>query len=267
VRERDRVVESLRVFYDRQGLSPGEKFCCPHAAECIRDAAPRTLVHGAEAHVGTRYGAALRLVVISLDTGGGAATVEERTRMIEDLPGTRLNPHMRGTLEITAELLRPDISEEQPFPYFAMINAAKCSGDDSSMNMVPGSLYDRCRLFAWEELELLAPQVIVSQGRRARAVLPRGKRPARGSVDVIARELGSQHWVAEWLWALTSRYLKWIPVSGTQALAVITPHPSARGGQWQRFAVLDMKALAWLVRGLLPLRAVGQAAAADGRGC
>jgi hypothetical protein len=245
---RERLADRLCAFYEQRGLSVGDKFSCVHAGDCIRDAGDRMLTHGAEAHLGTSYGTALRVVVVSLDTGGGSDDLENRTRIIENLPGTELNAHMRGTRAITRELLYPDIGEDEPYPYFAMINAAKCSGADRKRDMVPDTLYERCRPYALEELQLLAPEVVVTQGQRGRAVLPPGERPVRESVDALAHQLGTLDWVAEWLWALTSRYLKWISVGEGPALAVITPHPSARGGQWQRFAALDMGPLAWLVR-------------------
>jgi hypothetical protein len=253
---RRQVVEGLRVFYDERGLSPGPAFSCMHANDCIRDAEGRALAHGAEAHVGNSYGTALRVVVISLDTGGGSDDLENRTRIVEDLPAKQLNPHMRGTRAITRELLQPDIGESEPYPYFAMINAAKCSGADGKRDMVPATLYERCSPIALEELRLLAPEVVVTQGKLARSVLPRGERPAQESIDAIAKKLGTLDWMAEWLWRLTSRYLKWVSIGEVQALAVITPHPSARGGQWQRFAALDMRPLAWLARGIVQKCAV-----------
>lgn len=256
--QRELIFEQLHAFYRQRGLS-ADSFACQHATDRIRDAAPLLLAQGAEAHLGTRYGAALRVLVMSLDTGGSADTVAGRTSIIESLPGKQLNPHMRGTQAIAAELLRPDIGEEEPYPYFAMINAAKCSYDNGKMHMVPASLYERCRPFAWEELQLVAPEVIVTQGKRARDVLPSGKRPTRTSVDSFAKEIGPLDWVADWLWALTCRCLKWIQVAGTDALTAVTPHPAAQGGQWQRFAALNMKPVAEPVRALVVQRRTARA--------
>ena len=60
-------VENLQAFYDREGLLVTD-FKCMHASACA-DAAGGTLSRGAEAHVGSRYGEGLRVVVVSARAG------------------------------------------------------------------------------------------------------------------------------------------------------------------------------------------------------
>lgn len=243
---RESVVDDLRRFYDQEHIAVGA-FACAHKDDCCADAA-RPLTHGAEAHVGTRYGEVLRVAVVSLDTGGGSDPIEKRTKIIEDLAGKKMNRHMTGTTTLLAALLGADIGDASPFPYFAMINAAKCAAHDERRDMVPASLYERCLPFGRSELDLLKPQVIVAQGNRARAVLPKGKRiDPKLLTDTIERE-GLPAPVGTWLEALTNEYIRTVEVGENCAIALITPHPSARGGQWRRFASVNLAPVSWLVQ-------------------
>lgn len=246
------IVEALEAFYSDHGLRP-QTFGCRHREACERDAHPRLLAHGAEAHVGREYGTAMRVVVVSLDTGGGVADLDERTRVIEALATERtLNPHMRGTTVLLSALLRRDIGTKAPYPFFAMINAAKCSGKNKGMAMVPASLYERCREFGVAELALLSPQLVVAQGVRARLLLPSAEKLDNSLLQSLSVRMGSsQSWIPEWTKALASRYLRRLHLSSGDPLALLSPHPAARGGQWQRFRDLDMKPLVAIIHMIL----------------
>ncbi len=135
-----------------------------------------------------------------------------------------------------------------------MVNAAKCSGDDESMKMVPAALYERCKQFGRQELGLLMPEVVIAQGARARAMLPKGERIENTRVSELARAFGlDQAWLVDWLHTLVSRYLRWIHLSDARVLAMLTPHPASRAGQWQHFELVDLRPLVQVVRGLVGL--------------
>jgi uracil-DNA glycosylase len=246
---RHEVVSRLRALYDEHHIAPGPHFACIHNDACTRDAG-RPLTHGAEAHVGTRYGEVLRIAVVSLDTGGGSATIDRRTEIIESLEGRPLNPHMKGTTSLLKVLLEPEIGDSSPYPFFAMINAAKCAATDGKRDMVPATLYDRCRGYAQSELRLLEPHVVVAQGQRARAVLsPRNGIPYDRVIATVTARLPSiPSPFASWLANLAREYLREVPLADHLVLALLTPHPSARAGQWQRFERLDLLPVAWLAR-------------------
>jgi len=245
----DAVVAQLRSFYQNEHIAVAA-FACPHQSFCDNVAMPRPLAHGAEAHVGSHYGETTRVVVISLDAGGDSEDLSARRDTIESI--TNPNPHMRGTIRILNALLGSDLNGQSPLPFYSMINAAKCSAVDRR-DMVPWELYERCCRFARSELEILEPQVVVTQGVQARQVLPSERQHIPPSwLDTVLQRLPAQSPpIRSWLIALGKEYLRTCQVGATTAITLEVPHPSARGGQWQLFDRVSLEPLSWLVRQLL----------------
>lgn len=240
-------VEALRAFYLGARIAV-RAFACPNVDRCIQAAAPRKLTHGAEAHVGSRYGDRERLVVVSLDAGGESKDLETSRTRFETI-GDSPNLHMKGTIQMLGALF----NEDDPLPFFAMINATKCSAV-GSRDKVPDQLYWKCRRHALEELRILMPDLVWTQGTMAREVLPS---PVSLPADDLARMVGDlperEPPVASWLRDLAGQYLRvCTQPEGQTFLAVLTPHPAARMGQWQMF-LPSMKPLVWLVRRWLEL--------------
>lgn len=249
VTTRDATAMRLRSFYDEHQIAK-QRFACIHKHECICDAAPRPLTHGAEAHVGTRYGEVLTIVVVSLDTGGGSDTLDRRTEIVEQLDHRSLNRHMKGTTRLLRALLGPDVGDSKPYPFFAMINAAKCAATDGKRDRVPDSLYERCRSYAQAELQLLLPDIVVAQGPMAAQVLSARTHIPKDRVTAVTEHFSSSPSGA-WLSALAEEYLRQVTLDDHVALGLLTPHPSSRNGQWQRFERLDLPPVAWLARALV----------------
>ncbi len=161
-----------------------------------------------------------------MDVGGGnfTQTIQFRSESIESL-GRSLNPQMKGTRQFLSALLRPDIGENPPFAFFAMTNAAKCSGSDDSMNKIPNSLYSRCKPYALEEIGALQPELVWLQGRTVGGVVGdrfkfdtttmSGLGP---EVDCLVREFVGRIWLND-----------------QPTVCVETPHPSDRYGRWAQF--------------------------------
>jgi len=252
-KERDRLLRELREFYDANDLAT-YRFDCQHLPYCekLAQSAGRGLKNGAEAHVGSRYGERLRVVVVSLDSAGGTFDLEERQKDIESVWGrSKINPHMRGTIRLLQQLFDID-SDTSPLPFYAMTNSAKCTADDGKPNMVPDELFERCRPYAHEELKILAPEIVVTQGRRAKSVLSDVVDLRSGWLEsVLAVPPASDAPLRDWLLSLAQRYLREWDHGTHRALVIHAPHPSARGGQWKRFAELDLGPLAWLARRLV----------------
>lgn len=243
----------LNDLYGQEGIAVSD-FHCPHVGECAAAAAPRPLTHGAEAHVGSRYGEATRLVVLSLDTGGGSHTIEDRTAIIESLadPAAKPNPHMKGTLAVADAILRPEIGDRPSVHFFAMTNAAKCSASDSRADSVPRALYRNCRGFAEAELVALEPEVIVAQGARARPVLQTKRGVPKAWLDEVLKPMPTSPPIGDWLVGLSGRFLRLATIGGGEVLLIQTPHPSDRGGRWKLFEP-GLPALGWLVRQVVAL--------------
>ena len=235
-------VARLRSFYKESGLLVGD-FRCAHADACAQ-AAGFALTQGAEAHVGTRYGDALRVVVVSLDTGGTSHDMAQRREVIEGLhPSGGNNPHMKGTTELLKVIFETTSANGvagNVYEFYAMTNAAKCSRRDSTAK-VPGPLYSNCMKWVEPELVRFAPQLIVTQGNEAYWSInsPRLADKHRDKLDAWMKELPK--FVCEWLGALADEYLATASFWGKDVPIIKTVHPSARGGQWQRFAKTNLR--------------------------
>ena len=247
-------VESLRRLYDDRKIGVS-KFSCCYLESCKAAAKPRSLSKGAEAHVGDKYGDPIRLVVVSLDTGGSAEDefgedLLKRREAIQAVTyGAKTNPHMKGTIETLRHLYRrkPDSDLLQRF---AMINSAKCSGKDNNASMVPDKLYKNCRDHGLAELKELKPQLVVTQGAKARDLLD------CRCIDQkeIRKYVPSLMWgdvdVRSWICTQVKEHLKYWKNGDIPVLQC--PHPSARQGQWRRFRRTMLPTLSHVIRQWLP---------------
>ena len=247
-------VEELRKLYDCRKIGvnrEGITFDCEHSVCCKAAAAKdkgRSLCRGAEAHVGEKYGDPIRIVFISLDTGGSeneyGADLLERRKTIQAVTYRGANPHMRGTIATLKHLYgcRP---ESDLLTRFAMTNSAKCSWKDDDANMVPNKLYKNCREHGLAELKELNPQLVVTQGRRAEDLLKSQYQ------DVDEREI--QERVPNLTWGDAEReHLKYWENEAQFVPVLQCPHPSARYGRWQRFETTMLPALAHFLRQWFP---------------
>lgn len=243
--------ECLRSLYDREGVGVA-RFECRHKEDCCRDVSPRPITFGAEAHVGSSFGKFPRVVVVSLDARGESHGLVQRQAVIEGLD-TGLNAHMRGTKLTLEMLLGHQLGGALPWPFFAMTNAAKCSGADGKGDKVPDSLYQRCRPFAVSELGALDPQVVITQGMQARMVvepiIPVPEADLSKAIDIPGVDDGSH--VRSWLKAVAEMYIGLTRVTGKDVITLKTPHPSDRGGRWQVFNRLALPMSSYLVWQLL----------------
>ena len=254
----DPYVEKLRKLYDRRKIGVRkckETFACCHLESCEAAAEPRGLCKGAEAHIGKKYGDPIRLVVISLDTGGSKKEFGEallkRRETIQAVTYDCANPHMKGTIQTLKHLYgcRP---ERDLLKRFAMTNSAKCSWKDNDASMVPGKLYENCRKHGLAELEELNPQLVVTQGAKARDLLEYQKIDE----EEIQERVPSLKWedadVRPWICTQVKEHLRYWK-NGDQLVPVLQgPHPSARYGQWQRFERTMLPTLAHFLRRWFP---------------
>ena len=251
-------VEKLRKLYDcrKIGVLEGkEKFACCRLESCEAAAKGRDgLVKGAEAHVGEKYGDPIRLVVISLDTGGGSGEEygeclkRRKTIQAATYDDPKTNKHMKGTIETLWHLYGRHNPECDLLKRFAMTNSAKCSGKDKKKDRVPDKLYKNCREHGLAELKELNPQLVVTQGAKARDLLEYreiNKEEIRGHVHSLMWKDAD---VRPWICTQVKEYLKYWK-NGDQCVPVLQcPHPSARQGQWQRFERTMLPTLAHFLR-------------------
>ena len=249
----------LQSFYADNGLLVRD-FHCQHALACA-EAAGCALYQGSEAHVGTRYGEGLRVVVVSLDTGGEGEPMDGRRTTIEGLyrpdgDTSHMNPHMRGTTELLHAIYgtEPNADGGNLYELYAMTNAAKCSRGGPGSAKVPDELYGNCSGYVVQELACLAPQMIVTQGNeawRALGVAERLSDEHQGILYAWVADLSAHVVVADWLGSLAIEYLRTVFVAGEGVPTLKAIHPSARAGQWQRFVRTGLRPVVAMAKHLV----------------
>ena len=136
-----------------------------------------------------------------------------------------------------------------------MINSAKCSGRADTMKMVPDKLYRNCREHGLAELNVLDPDLVVTQGVKA-AQLLEGQYKCLDDTDLAQIPMqcdGAD--VGAWLRAQVKEHFKWWKrKNGRCVLVLQTPHPSARSRQWERFERTMLPMIAHFIRQWSPLR-------------
>lgn len=154
---RDQLVRELTAYYNEVGVNP-YNFHCPHKDKCLGE----NLARGMECHIGRKYGMKKKILVSSLDSGGGGGDdIKGRT---DSVYKKHDNLHMRGTLNCVKQLLDLSTSEEA-IDYMAMTNACKCCKKDST-NHLSWKYYEHCKEYKIAEYHFLKPNVILFQGKR-----------------------------------------------------------------------------------------------------
>lgn len=235
----------LRAFYDRYGIGREHFFCRYKNFDPTLDD-----YRGSESHIGSHYGYPFRLVVLCLDAGGEAQNVTERSRTIEELNHSKLNPHMRGTLQTLETILEP-WKLNNVFPHFAMVNSAKCSTGNT--NKAPSHFYENCRGFIREEVAILEPELLVTQGVEARKVVEL-RRPIDSltitryfdSVGVSANSLTSIVFSK-----IIHDFVSLVILADREFPAITPVHPSERTGKWRYFREHCLPVTADFVRFLI----------------
>lgn len=224
---RNKIIENLNVYYSNEGIVPDDSFACKHKEKCTGE-----LARGMQCGIGNRYGEKTKIVIVSLDCGGGGkANIADRTQgIIEHLH----NPHMKGTLYCASMLLNfIDFNSEDPLerwsdewkqnncefidqaiPFFAMTNSCKCCRKGSTKQLET-EYYKQCSEYKLKEIEILEPDIVIFQGKNALV----------GCEFSDIEELKGQDMFD---------YLKIITINKKTMFAIKSIHPSARGRHYQK---------------------------------
>ena len=197
------LIRALTLHYDKVGIL-STNFRCKHLAECQGCLPPtpsdatdpeeirNTFTQAKSAFVGDRYGdVAPRLLFVSLDPGRALKTdsapynyIARETRtpqgvqkgnasVIPFLPyrvdGRKWQRLLR-TNELAERILRDKIPQESHvMRFYAHANAAKCTMNKKGSVKANNRLYDNCRKrnYLRGEIDILAPDIIVSMGKEA----------------------------------------------------------------------------------------------------
>ena len=172
---RNTMIKELKRYYQQQGIS-ALGFDCTHFKHC-REGYEEKFVKAKEAFVGTEYekGRLPRLLFVSLDPGDSPRLGKHRTvdyvRLHEEndcrVAELLKNRHWYRTHELAWTLLqriKPDLRIEDSHLYFAHTNSAKCCVNNDDKKAGPGVLFNNCREYLREEIIILKPDILVTQG-------------------------------------------------------------------------------------------------------
>ena len=178
------MLEALTTYYRDQGIL-STHFTCPHRTECEGDCATFTGPKSAFVSTGYERHDLPRVLFLSLDSGGGATDDSERlppaVRRQEEvdfdvlsITGREKNHHWYRTHELAWYILRrfnSKIRIEDAKKYFAHANSAKCCMNKPRGKEADDRLFINCQSYLRGELAILAPDILVTQGRWGKAAV------------------------------------------------------------------------------------------------
>jgi hypothetical protein len=173
------MIDQLEEFYTKNGIS-SVHFVCKHRDDC--ENLDRGNFTGPKAAlVGRHYGSGRvpKLLFVSLDSGSGETNPDLRTLQEvrkwqeEECVVDKLEKHKHWyrTLELAASILSTfdnSITIENSHQYLAHTNSAKCCVNSAGRAMAPWKLFNNCREYLKGEIEILNPDILISQGKPAR---------------------------------------------------------------------------------------------------
>lgn len=210
--------ERLDVYYCDAGIHH-TNFVCQHREECSAG----SVVFGSprEAHVGQKYERCReehlpRLLFVSSDRGGGPPYVGLLREEGTNEASVRSDTHWPRTIKVADCLFsrfRPPVACAYGDEYFAHTNSAKCCQNKPRNEQADDRLFDNCRKYCRNELEILDPDIVVSQGDKARDAVSASKEENTKEERVDDRGR-----------------LSWIRIGGRKVLWLKMYHPNQRSG-------------------------------------
>ena len=192
------MLKKLEEYYRSQGIL-AKHFTCPHRANCSAGYS-ETFTGPKSAAVRTGYEdwRLPRLLFFSLDSGSGEREPEQRLpgairngMEAEDINALPQNQHWFRTHELAWYILKQfddELELQEVNHHFAHTNAAKCCQNRPDGKMADEHLFTNCRRYLAGEIRVLCPDVIVTQGQKARD----GLQP----ILVDMREVDKFAWIA-----------------------------------------------------------------------
>ncbi|MDP3297849.1 MAG: uracil-DNA glycosylase family protein [Thermodesulfovibrionia bacterium] len=172
------IIKTIEKYYKKSGIH-SLKFTCPHKSECSLNSpnftGPRS------AFVPDQYtNSDPRIAFLSLDPGESDPDPKKRTPeamrrqeqkdcIVEKLPK---NLHWYEThywtQQIYSAISSNDISLEKTHNYFCHLNSVKCCQNKPNNKEADNTLFINCRKYLLQELRIVAPQILITQGNQAR---------------------------------------------------------------------------------------------------
>lgn len=174
------LIDDLKEYYIKNKIY-ATNFNCKFKNECSKNCDKFT--EAKAAFIPINYETSfIKLAFLSLDSGSSEAESEKRTiegvrqnneqYIVARLPKGRhwYETHYWAT-EILNKIGGYNIDIEDSKKYFAHINSAKCCQNKKSNMEADDILFKNCRVYLKEEIKIINPQIIVSQGKKAEYAL------------------------------------------------------------------------------------------------
>jgi len=229
-------VKELEKYYKSKGIGK-DSFSCSNVDKCKINGEDNH--QGADTYIGSKYGEPFNLVVVCLDPGKDSKTFEERRLQIEG--SNPDNPHMKGTQKTLAALLvNEDIDKVDLFSHYAMVNSCKCFPSDGTMNKAPDDFFVNCRNHINDEIRLLEPDIIITQGNQAINAVAKyiNQKSAKEFYHAIATDMEREYptyFPKSYFKYLMDKYFRYVEIDNRIVPTICPPHPSDRYGKWHFF--------------------------------
>ena len=240
------MLEKLDRYYHEQGI-PALGFNCKHRDACSAVCAPGQMVSVPESYVGAEYEAGIlpRLLFVSSDTNNPEwlkddpkmGTLREIRKIMwrDRNEPCHQKPHGHGhqTIDLARMLLAPyakerlgKVIEFNDFVgYIANVRSTRCKSLSVGTKEGNPLMFGNCMGFLKGEIEVLHPDIIVTQGTRARNALWNIFQPSNGRVPMP----GNPHHKA---------FYEIIQLSeGHRTIKIVAWHPCAhwKSGEKEKF--------------------------------
>ena len=247
------MIQALRNYYNSNGIS-AFGFRCHFANSCRLFS--NNFVEAKEAYVGSEYekeydkqnGTLPRILFLSADQGGhGCGDTNPQIRTIEsarryeenDCNPECLSPnkHDYHTHDLAWIFLRkfdPDLQFQNICPYFAHTNSAKCCEDYERTKQASPRLFDNCRGYIPGEIQILDPDILITQGACAKEAIEYGFSLSTTliEIDPASDHLGE---VDKKISDHCNYHL--IQMNGKKVLWFAPYHPNQKGGLYNSISV------------------------------
>ncbi len=203
------MLKSLEHYYRSKGILSTD-FTCPYKNKCSFDCSAFTGPKSAFVSTGYEANQLPRLLFLSLDSGIGKqnyldrlpTAVRQQNEVDTDTLVLHKHKHWYRTHELAHYILRrfkPDLTVEDAKHYFAHANSAKCCMNKKQKKQADKILFKHCREYLDEELAILDPKIIVTQGNEAKFGIERFREKTLKVLDKYAQTIELNRKSVFWL--------------------------------------------------------------------
>jgi hypothetical protein len=191
------MLQKLRYYYEISGIL-STSFSCIYKNECQGNC--ETFTGPKSAFVSSGYCSSNnipKLLFLSLDSGSGnpvpknrlPLSVQHQEEIDTNILALHKGKHWYLTHELAWYILRQFISDikiEETNRYFAHANAAKCCQNKEEKKKADKILFKNCQCYLQGELQILNPDILVTQGNEAKFAIQHIKDSTEMIVDKFA---------------------------------------------------------------------------------